>query len=81
MIFVSSSCVKHKSIKESVQDLAKNGFKNIELSGGTKYYENLEKDLLELKYKYNLSYRCHNYLNQMNSLLYDFDCLFSLYPS
>jgi sugar phosphate isomerase/epimerase len=61
MIFVSSSCVKHKSIKESVQDLAKNGFKNIELSGGTKYYENLEKDLLELKYKYNLSYRCHNY--------------------
>ena len=61
MIFVSSSCVKHENIKESVKELAENGFKNIELSGGTKYYENLEKDLLELKNKHNLSYRCHNY--------------------
>ena len=61
MIFVSSSCTKYTNIKESVEELAINGFKNIELSGGTKYYENFEEDLLELKYKYNLSYRCHNY--------------------
>lgn len=61
MIFVSSSCVKHKNIKKSVEDLAENGFKNIELSGGTEYYENFEEDLLELKYKYDLNYRCHNY--------------------
>ncbi len=61
MIFVSSSCVKNKFIKSSVEELAANGFKNIELSGGTEYYENFEYDLLELKDKYNLNYRCHNY--------------------
>ena len=61
MIYVSSSCVKNNKIKDSVQELAGNGFKNIELSGGTEYYENFETDLLELKDKYNLNYRCHNY--------------------
>lgn len=61
MIYVSSSCVKHKKIKDSVQELVKNGFKNIELSGGTEYYNGLEDDLLELKEKYNLNYTCHNY--------------------
>lgn len=34
---------------------------NIELSGGTCYYENIEDDLLELKEKYNLEFLCHNY--------------------
>jgi sugar phosphate isomerase/epimerase len=61
MIYISSSCVTNVSIKESVQEIAENGFKNIELSGGTQYYEGFENDLLELKDKYNLSYRCHNY--------------------
>ena len=61
MIYVSSSCVKNKRINHSVEELAQNGFQNIELSGGTEYYENLELDLLELKDKYNLNYRCHNY--------------------
>jgi sugar phosphate isomerase/epimerase len=61
MIFVSSSCVKHTKIKDSVIELANNGFKNIELSGGTEYYEDIESDLLELKNKYNLNYICHNY--------------------
>jgi len=61
MIYISTSCVTHKKIKDSVQELAMNGFLNIELSGGTEYYDNFEKDLLELKYKYNLKYRCHNY--------------------
>ena len=61
MIFVSSSCVKNKKIKDSVEELAKAGFKNIELSGGTVFYENFENDLLELKEKYSLNYRCHNY--------------------
>ena len=61
MIYVSTSCVKHNKIKDSVEELASNGFKNIELSGGTKYYENFEIDLIELKSKYNLNYRCHNY--------------------
>ena len=61
MIYVSSSCVRHKKIKDSVRELADNGFQNIELSGGTKYYNNIENDLLELKDKYNLNYLCHNY--------------------
>ena len=61
MIYISTSCVKHTKIKNSVQELAENDFQNIELSGGTEYYENFENDLLELKDKYNLNYRCHNY--------------------
>lgn len=61
MIFVSSSCVKHKKIKDSVQELVDNGFKNIELSGGTDLYNNFELDLIELKDQYNLNYLCHNY--------------------
>jgi sugar phosphate isomerase/epimerase len=61
MIYISSSCVKHHKIKDSVQDLLDNGFKNIELSGGTEYYDGFEDDLLELKEQYNLNYICHNY--------------------
>ena len=61
MIYISTSCVKNTKIKDSVQELAENDFQNIELSGGTEYYENFEDDLLELKGKYNLNYRCHNY--------------------
>lgn len=61
MIYISSSCVKHKKIKDSVQELVDNGFKNIELSGGTEYYDGFEDDLLELKGNYNLNYICHNY--------------------
>ncbi len=61
MIYISSSCVKQTKIKDSVQDLVDNGFKNIELSGGTEYYEDFEYDLLELKEKYDLNYLCHNY--------------------
>ena len=61
MIYISTSCVKNTKIKDSVQELAENDFQNIELSGGTEYYENFENDLLELKDKYSLNYRCHNY--------------------
>ncbi len=61
MIYISSSCVKYNKIKDSVQDLVDNGFKNIELSGGTEYYDGFEDDLLKLKKKYNLNYICHNY--------------------
>ena len=61
MIYVSSACIRHKKIKDSVKELADHGFRNIELSGGTRYYEDFENDLFELKEKYNLNYRCHNY--------------------
>jgi len=61
MIYVSTSCVKHNKIIDSVKELANNGFKNIELSGGTQYYDGFENDLLYLKEKHTLNYVCHNY--------------------
>ena len=61
MIYVSSSCVKSDRISNSVRILASEGFKNIELSGGTELYDQLEDDLLSLKKEFGLSYLCHNY--------------------
>ncbi|MAY83265.1 MAG: xylose isomerase [Flavobacteriales bacterium] len=61
MIYVSSSCVKAEHIKDSVKQLVEAGFFNIELSGGTEPYPDLEKDLLMLQDKYNINYLCHNY--------------------
>ena len=61
MIYISTSCVRTSRIKDSVSQLAEHGFKNIELSGGTDYYDKFEYDLLELQDKYSLNYRCHNY--------------------
>lgn len=61
MIFVSSSCVKYKRISDSVSALADHGFTDIELSGGTEYYDTYLDDLLDLKDRLRLTYRCHNY--------------------
>ncbi len=61
MIYVSSTCLKEASIKTAVEKLAEAGFRQIELSGGTHYYPNYLEDLQELKKKYDLSYRLHNY--------------------
>lgn len=61
MIYVSSSCLKNNKINQSVQELAVEGYKNIELSGGTNLYEGYIDDLLELKEKHKLRYLLHNY--------------------
>ena len=61
MLYISSACVKHSTIKDSVEELALNGFKNIELSGGTKHYAGFEDDLLRLQEQYGLNYLVHNY--------------------
>jgi sugar phosphate isomerase/epimerase len=61
MIYVSSSCVKHSKISDSVKQLAEEGFKYIELSGGTKYYSDFERDLLKLQDQYGINYLAHNY--------------------
>jgi len=61
MIYVSSSCIKANTIRDSIESLVNAGFTEIELSGGTQYYEGIEDDLLELKEKYNLALNCHNY--------------------
>lgn len=61
MIYVASCCVRAQTIKESVETLAKAGIKNIELTGGTRYYPEYENDLLNLKDKFELNYMVHNY--------------------
>ncbi len=61
MIYISTACVKHNKISDSVKELAENGFLNIELSGGTEYYEGYVDDLLELQKEYKINYICHNY--------------------
>jgi len=60
-MYVSSACVVHEKIKDSIEELGLNGFKDIELSGGTKYYAGYEDDLIRLKEKYHLNYLVHNY--------------------
>jgi sugar phosphate isomerase/epimerase len=61
MIFVSSSCVKNKSILSSIYSLLAYGIKNIELSGGTEFEENLLSKILVLKQQHDLNFRVHNY--------------------
>lgn len=61
MIYVSTACIKKNSIKEIIQMLAKYGIHNIELSGGTSYSDNIEKELINLKDLYGVRYACHAY--------------------
>ncbi len=62
MIYISSSCIKGvNKISESVRRLYDQGFNNIELSGGTDLYDDLEKDLLTLKKQNGINLLCHNY--------------------
>jgi len=67
MIFVSSASVRNTTIRDSIIALAESGFRNIELSGGTLPYPELENDLVSLKNKYNLNYLCHNYFPPPNN--------------
>ena len=60
-IFVSTSGIRSQKISESVTQLALAGFTSIELSGGTKAYPELIEDLVSIKNKFGLTYRCHNY--------------------
>lgn len=61
MIYVSTSCLRKRIISEVICELAENSVGNIELSGGTDYYDRIEYDLEELKRKYQLQYACHAY--------------------
>lgn len=61
VIYVSTGSVSGDKIADRVETLANAGFHRIELSGGTKYYENYLKDLLGLQQRYNLDYLVHNY--------------------
>tara|TARA_B100000886_G_scaffold335772_1_gene293389 strand:- start:1502 stop:2359 length:858 start_codon:yes stop_codon:yes gene_type:complete len=61
MLYISSACIKSNNIVNSVKEIAKYGYKNIELSGGTKYLVGYEKELLRLKESLHLNYQIHNY--------------------
>lgn len=61
MIYVSSSCLAGDRIDTVVEALAEEGFRSIELSGGTNDFPSLEARLIELQGRYGLKYRCHNY--------------------
>ena len=59
--WVSSACVSSRSIADAVEQLARAGFSNIELTGGTEWYEGLLDDLIELRRRHGLRYQVHNY--------------------
>jgi sugar phosphate isomerase/epimerase len=61
MIYVSSTNPGKKIIRESIEELYKNGFTNIELTGGTRYYANVCEDIISLKKEYGLNFLIHNY--------------------
>jgi sugar phosphate isomerase/epimerase len=61
MIFISSSSINSRSITECVDQLAGLNIRNIELSGGAVYSDNIMGSLKELKDKYSLNYLIHNY--------------------
>jgi len=60
-MYVSSSCSNQKRIGDAIKELVSAGVRNIELSGGTEYYEGYEDDILRLQDKYDLTYLVHNY--------------------
>jgi sugar phosphate isomerase/epimerase len=61
MIYVSSAASAKKRIGEAVRELAELGLTNIELTGGTKYYDGYQEELRKLKEEFNLNYLVHNY--------------------
>ena len=82
MIYISTSCIKEKNIIDVLKILVKNNIKNIELSGGTKYFQGLEDQLIRFVDKEKINVRVHNYfpppekdfvvnIASLNSEIYD----------
>ncbi|NOQ75662.1 MAG: TIM barrel protein [Crocinitomix sp.] len=61
MAFVSSSCVKHEKIIDSIRELNAFGFNAIELSGGTRPYPEMLMDLKSAKENLGVDLLLHNY--------------------
>ena len=59
MIFVSSASLKNKNINKVLSNFKKNKILNVELSGGTKFNQKLEKIIL--KYNKHMNFTVHNY--------------------
>lgn len=60
-LYISTSCIPEKKIGNAVRVLAENGYTNIELSGGTNYYDDYIDELQSLKQDFSLHYLIHNY--------------------
>lgn len=60
-VFVSSYGLGFRQIAETVRALAESGIQEIELTGGSEWYSEWKSDLLSLKKKHGLQFRCHNY--------------------
>lgn len=67
MIYVSSACIAKKKIGEVIDTYVQNGIKEIELSGGTQYYPDIERDLSEKQKKYGLQYACSSSISRIPS--------------
>ncbi len=61
MIYVSSSAIKSDSIEECIKKIASLGIRNIELSGGTRYFKGIDKILMKYKDEFLLNLLVHNY--------------------
>lgn len=61
MIYVSTACIKKEKISDILQIYLDAGIQNIELSGGTSYYPEIEEDLKKYGEIYGLNYACHSY--------------------
>lgn len=61
MLYISSVASQHKYIVDVIEEFVSNEIFNIELSGNLKYYKDWEKDLINLKEKYDLKLLMHNY--------------------
>lgn len=61
MIYVSSACVRAEKIVDVLHMYSDAGIENIELSGGTVFYSELEDDLQYYAQKKNMNYVCHSY--------------------
>jgi sugar phosphate isomerase/epimerase len=61
MIYISTHFSNYSNIINPISKLAQSGFNNIELTGGTNYYNKLEADLINIKSELNLNFQLHNY--------------------
>lgn len=61
MIYISSSCIKTEKISDAINIFLEEGVSNIELSGGTHYYDGLIDDLLMFKQSKGVDFLLHNY--------------------
>lgn len=61
MIYISSSSVNSVSINNCLEKLINLSIRNIELSGGSIFSDNILKELKKLKEKFSLNFLIHNY--------------------